>query len=746
MTGPGIHLQRRLSRAGRTTLIGLVAALMSWAVLFGTLQVALSVPSDERLDPLARAGALDYSLGPGGLFESLRASFIAKILGFDPRATAQSAGGPSPIGSILAGPINPMLTPPLPGRLPRTVVEHPFDNDDFADAYPIREIPFTGKTSNRISQREEGEPDGCQPVGGTVWYRYRPGRNIGLLANTFGTDHAIALNVYAGTDKSSLTLIDCNINSAGNAQIFFPARKNHTYYFQIAATTGGDLVFSLDPLGTTELVSVARNGKEPGNRRSANAGVSADGRYVAFVSQASNLGPRSQKLKKTCPYRGTDGSGFCYQIYVRDLVTGRTELISKNSRGVSSNNGATGTPAVSRDGRFIAFHSIGTNLVPDDNNRTGDYFVHDRLTHRTTRVSVSSTGKEGTNFRASSPYCTDRPRTVPLIDHGFREHCANNANDFWHPGVSMSTGGRYVAFASAHHGLVKPEPPHCTDVTSHEYNSQSNHGPGVPLPLDAGEYACRQIYVHDRKTHTTRIVSVSSEGEVGVGDSAAPFISRNGKWVVFSSSADNLVPNDTNRYRDVFVHNLRTGDTQIASVSIWGEQGNAQSGSTEQRGHMSLSDNGRWVTFVSHASNLTDDATHADNLYLKDMRSGHIQVVTSVPESSSPTDLTQPMGGVHAVISADGRYIAYSQQIGNPTSDVVPHGLLYVFDRITRTIVGISVNSSGERSNATITHEPEISADGHFVVFHSNATNLDRRMSPDNRDDHVYIHELPWTR
>ncbi len=745
MTGTGIHLQKRLSRAGKTTLIGLVAAVMSWAVLFGTLQAALAVPSEESLSPLARAGALDYSLGPDGVFESLRASFIAKVLGLDHATSTYSTPQSSSDRSILAAPLGPVATAPIPGRIPRIIVEHSFDNDDFEDAHPISAIPFTGKTHNRTAQREAGEPDGCQPLGGTVWYRHRPARNIGLLANTFGTDHAIALAVYAGSEKSNLTLIDCNINSAGNSQVYFPAKKNRTYYFQIAATTGGDLVFSLDPLGKTELVSVAHNGKEPGNRGSTHAAVSANGRYVAFWSGASNLAPRSQKMKKSCPYRAADGS--CLHIYVRDMVTGRTELVSKNSRGIPSNNGASGTPAISADGRLIAFHSIGSNLVPDDNNRVGDFFVHNRRTHRTTRVSVSSAGNEGTNLRASSPYCTTRrPRTIPHINGGFREHCANNMNDFMPAGVSMSTDGRYIAFASAHHGLVKPEPHHCTDLTSHDYMSQSNHGPGVPLPVDAGEYSCRQIYVHDLQTGRTRVVSKNSDGEVATGDSAAPFISRNGRLIVFSSSADNLVPNDTNRYRDVFVHNLRTGDTRIASVSVWGEQGDAQSGSTEQRGHMSISDDGRWVTFVSHASNLDDDAGHADNLYLKDMRSGRIEVVTSVPESSSPTDLTQPMGGVHAVISADGRYIAYSQQLGNPTSDITPRVLLYVFDRITRTIVGISVNSSGEPSNHTITQEPEISADGHFVVFHSNATNLDRRSPPDDRTDNVYIHELPWTR
>lgn len=747
MTGPGIHLQKRLSRAGKTTLIGLVAAIMSWVVLFGTLQVALSVPSDERLSPLAQAGALDYSLGPGGLFESLRASFIARILGFEPGGNALASGASSD-DSILAAPSTPTPPSTAPARLPRTVVEHPFDNDDFDDAYPVSTIPFTGKTDTRAAERESGEPDDCEPAGGTVWYRYRPTRNLGLLANSFGSDHPVALSVFRGSQFNDLTLVDCDVHLAGDAQVVFAAQKDRSYFFQVAApVSGGDLVFSLDPLGTTELVSVARDGKDNGNSVSRYASVSADGRFVAFQSGAKNLVKRKQK--KTCFYRGLEENenqsydGECPDIFVRDMATRTTELVSKSSRGVSS-NGISSHASISGDGRYVAFFSAGSNLVPGDRNRTGDVFLHDRVTHRTERISVSSKGDEGTNPWASGAYCDDKPPLLPPIDDGFRESCANNMSEALGVALSISSDGRYVAFASTLHGLIDPEPPHCTDLTSQDYTTQANHGYGRPvMGVDVGHYACRHIYVRDLKTDETRLVSVSSEGEPAEGDSAGPFISRNGRWVVFSSSASNLVDGDTNDYRDVFVHDLRTGTTERASVSTFGRQGDEQSGGISTRGHMSICNNGRWVTFISHASNLTeDDENQLDDLFLKDMRSGELILVTSLAEEPSVTQ-TDQIGGVHAVISADGRYIAFTEQLGNPSSKPV-QTQIFVYDRVTRTMARIDVATSGKNANGNRSQEPEISADGHFVVFNSNATNFDHR--DDDDFDDVYIHELPWTR
>lgn len=743
MTGSGIHLQKRLSRAGRTTLIGLVAAAMSWVVLFGTLQAALTIPSEERLSPLARAGALDYSLRPGGVFESLRASFIAKILGLEP-PTARIASGSSPDDSILAASFAPTPIAPIPGRLPRTIVEHPFDNDDFEDAYPVPTIPFTGKTDTRAADREDGEPDACEPAGGTVWYRYRPTRNLGLLANSFGSDHAIALGVFRGQDLNSLTLVGCALHAAGNAHVTFPAKKDRSYFFQVAApVSGGKLVFSLDPLGTTRMVSVARNGKEGGDRGSAYAAVSADGRYVSFHSNSRNLVRREEK--KTCFWRDTQTQD-CPDVYVRDLSTGRTELVSKNSRGVSSNGVSEGS-AISGDGRYVVFRSTGDNLVPHDDNDTSDIFVHDRHTHKTERVSVSSEGKEGTTAWAGNRTCKDDmpPQPTPEWEASFREFCKNTPEDFFRPGLGISSDGRYVVFASSLHGLVEPEPPHCTDFTSQDYFVGLNHGPRVPLSFDIGPWSCRQVYVHDRKKNETRLVSVSSDGRAVEGDSAGPFISRNGRWVAFSSSADKLVARDDNGYRDVFLHDLRTGATELVSVSTWGQQGDAQSGGTNQRGHNTVSDNGRWIAFISHASNLTeDDGNPVEDIFLRDRRSGQTVLVSAASESAAQqTDHLARAS--HASISTNGRYIGFTAGTGLLSQE--PNEL-FVYDRVTRTITKISVPTSGEdgECGSLGSAEPEISADGHFVVFESDCTNLDNRYRDDGGNIDVFIHALGWAR
>lgn len=712
-----------------------VALLLDALFLLGTISLALQVPSARSLSGLPDSATLDYDSVPAGEFEPLSSDFIARILGIPVPALAR------PLEDTAASPVLASIGLPSDGdvgagRLPRTIVEHPFDNDDFKDAHPISTIPFTAKTDTHDAEREDGEPDACDPVGGTVWYRYRPTKNLGLLASTFGSDHAVAIGVFRGRGLSDLTLVDCNANTSGNAQVVFPAMKHRSYYFQVVAPlAGGKLVFSLDPLGTTSLVSVAHDDKKSGNRGSGSASVSAHGRYVAFASEATDLVRRKEKT--TClfgepkngqyPMRPTN----CQDIFVRDRTTGRTELVSKNSRGPSS-NGPSEAPAISGNGRYVAFYSVGDNLVRDDNNDAGDFFVHDRRSHTTERVSVSSEGEEGTNPWSSNPYCkTYDGSSSPELDAVSRESCALVRIGFVTTGVSISGNGRYVAFASSLHGLVEPEPPHCTDVTSQDYAAQTNHGPGIPIPADSGHYACRQVYIHDRKTGQTRLASVSSDGEPGEGDSAAPFISRNGKWVVFSSSAPRLVDNDANGHRDVFLHNLRTGTTELVSVSPFGVQGDAQSGGTNVRGHQSVSDDGRWVAFVSHASNLSPGAEQdVDKVFLRDMKTGQITLLTT--------------GAAHCVISADGRYIVFTEATVASTTDEDEQDLL-VYDRITHTVIRVSVAAFGEKADR-LSHEPEISADGHFVVFESEATNLDGRYEKGNGFKDIFIHELPWTR
>ena len=227
---------------------------------------------------------------------------------------------------------------------------------------------------------------------------------------------------------------------------------------------------------TTERVSVASDGTG-GNDNSCRASVSADGRFVAFQSLASNL--------ITGDTNGED------DIFVHDRQTGETSRVSITSDGAEG-NGDSFWPSISADGRFVAFRSPGSNLVPGDTNGAEDIFVHDRQTEKTTRISVAW---DGTQANGDSYY------------------------------TCISADGRFVAFPSSASDLVTGDTNGCADA-----------------------------FVHDRQTGQTTRVSVASDGAQGNDHSDGPSISADGQCVGFTSYASNLVPDDTNGERDVFVH------------------------------------------------------------------------------------------------------------------------------------------------------------------------------------------------
>jgi Tol biopolymer transport system component len=268
--------------------------------------------------------------------------------------------------------------------------------------------------------------------------------------------------------------------------------------------------------GRTRRVSVGVGGAEP-DGGSITPSVSEDGRFVAFASGASNL------------VEGVDGG-----VFVRDLATGRTRLVSVNSRGVAANRGGD-LPSISADGRFIAFRSRATNLVEGD-DRDRDYFVHDRKTRETELVS-------GSHGAYPSYYSNDAP--------------------------SISGNGRYVAFRSGNseiyvhdrktgrirHVSVSPSGNaangHCLSP------SISGHGRLVVFRSYATNLVKEDktrnssVFVRDLETGKTRRVSIRSNGAETERDSYGPEISDNGRFVAFYSYAS-LVKGDTNRRTDVY--------------------------------------------------------------------------------------------------------------------------------------------------------------------------------------------------
>lgn len=697
--------------AARSALI----AVLACSLVAGAVGLGLRVPATALLPPLPSVAGVSPSRLPFGALPPLTDAFVARVLG-----GSGAAGPASDIASneVTAGPA--ATAGAVGGRLPadvsvavpdaRTVVSHALTNDDRRDAYEIGAVPFTARADTTRAAREPDEPSDCSPTGGTVWYRYRADRDRNLVATTVGTAYAASLAVFEGRDDGTqLRQLGCDVDAGGNARVAFSGRAGRTYFFQVAGPAGGGaLVFNLDVAGTTTRVSLASDGSQADDY-SQGLAIAADGRRVAFASTA----------KLTPDDRDDRGGLFDADVYVRDLGTGRITLVSVSSTGEQAND-FTDSPAISGDGRYVAFYSSASNLVPGDTNRYEDVFVHDLLTRTTVRASVSSSGQEGTLRFA------DAPEEVWFAHrHGYP------------PSLALSHDGRHVTFSSDLAGLVPGDTQPCTSEPGGDYDA--NPMPQATAPTDAvPPYRCRDIFVRDVRTATTVRVSVASSGEPANGDSSSTHITPDGRFVVFASGADNLVADDANLARDVFVHDRDvdrdgrfdepgTVSTVLVSRSSTGAQGNGNSGGSSHRGHATISGDGRYVAFMSDASNLVPgDGNLQPDVFLRDRATGTTTVV-SVPRrlgGGEEQHTTVDGDAHHAAISVDGRYVAFTSAASNLVSD--DHNGArdaFVYDRVTSTITRVSVSSDGTEGNDR-SFEPDLSADGAIVAFTSAASNL----------------------
>ncbi|MFH9421582.1 TolB family protein [Streptomyces sp. NPDC017529] len=354
----------------------------------------------------------------------------------------------------------------------------------------------------------------------------------------------------------------------------------------------------------TQRVSVAADGTQ-GNGFSGDPRLSANGRFVAFSSDATNLGPADTNGRQ--------------DVYVKDLRTGKVDLVSVGSDGTQG-NALSGAPEISADGRYVAFYSSASNLVAGDTNGEGDVFVHDRRTGRTT----SPTAGAGT-----SPY-------------GF------GVQNF-----AVSGSGRYLAFGSYRADLVPGDTNERLDVFVHDVQkgttkrvsvasdgSQADGPSGFPsLSADGRRVSFTStatnltpagpgfrrpppqdpMYVHDLGTGRTSVASLSSEDAV-VGVSPFPRLSPDGRYAIFEAVAADVVPDDTNGTYDVFARDLERGTTRLLSRAHDGAQGNGWSADGR------LSADNRWLFFSAMASNLVPGDTNgqADG-FVRDLRTGRVE-------------------------------------------------------------------------------------------------------------------------
>jgi hypothetical protein len=365
--------------------------------------------------------------------------------------------------------------------------------------------------------------------------------------------------------------------------------------------------------------------------------ISTDGRYVAFVSYATNLVPGD-----------TNGST---DVFVNDRQSGQTIRVNVDSTGAESN--AFGYwPSISADGRFVAFYSPSTNLVPGDTNGSGDIFLHDTLTGQTTRVSVDSAGNQAAGS-SEQPHISGNGQFVA----------------FWSTAADLTPGDTNGSFDVFVHDCVSGQ----TERVSVDSNGIEGNGSSYSVSISSdGRYVAfmsnannlaqgdtnnaNDVFVHDRTTGSTTRVSLSSSGTEGNNGSVYPSISAGGRFVVFESLATNLVPGDTNNAWVVFFHDRLSGQTTRVNVDSAGNEANGYG----SQASASISADGRFVAFLSDAANLVPGGNAFENVYVHDRQTG------------STTMASVDSAGVHAnnystqpSIAANGRVITFGSRADN---------------------------------------------------------------------------------
>jgi Tol biopolymer transport system component len=371
---------------------------------------------------------------------------------------------------------------------------------------------------------------------------------------------------------------------------------------------------------------------EQGNDYSAGPSISGTGRWVAFVSYASNLVPNDTNAHS--------------DIFVRDLSTNTISLVSTSSSGEQGNLGSY-SPVISANGRWVAFSSFATNLTPAVDNGQSDIFVHDLTTGKTAVVSVSTSGEQG-NDRSLFP--------------------------------SISGDGGLVAFQSFASNLV-------TDDTN-----------GEP-----------DVFLRDVVTGKTELISRSSSGQQGKtrsGDTLS--ISANGLSVAFQSQA-RLVPKDGNGEPDIYVRDLLTGRIILASVSSSGEQATGGSSAAP-----SLSPGGRRVVFASNADNLVQDdntGTEAEDIFLHDLRDGTTELV-SLSTSGTQGDLASDQPSIQRDL------VLFQSRADNLVPNDTNNGRnIFLHNLVTGRTTAVDMGPSGNL--APYSYDPSMDADGSRIAFTS---------------------------
>jgi len=409
----------------------------------------------------------------------------------------------------------------------------------------------------------------------------------------------------------------------------------------------GALAIALSPVGIAAAAGTAPktirvNVSTPSGQANAGAiyeSVSGSGRFIAFESNATNL-------------VSGDSNGVT-DVFVRDRRTHTTTRVSLRSNGGQFNDWV-GYSAISVNGRFVTYCGEATNAVKGDTNGHQDVFVHDRVTGKTTRVSLSSSGRQGNADSDYSNVSSDG-RWVVFVSQA-SNLVKGDTNGYWDLFIHDAVTGTTRLITKTPNGS-----PANGDTSYVGPSSLSSDGRFVTFTSRASNLvhgdtnAQGDVFVYDRETQRIRRASVNTgetEADAASGD---PTISAGGRFVVFDSGATNLVKGDANGAYDVFIRDLAKGTTRRVSVSS-----NEAAGNQGSR-YPTVSDDGRFVAFESDATNLVSgDTNGVTDVFVRDLANGTTRR-TSVNSAKAEGDA----GGNNAFLSASGKYVVFQSASTN---------------------------------------------------------------------------------
>lgn len=461
--------------------------------------------------------------------------------------------------------------------------------------------------------------------GGSHFLSYHPvlsddGRLIAFKLGSFTGLGPAAIFQY-DISSNSLALIATNaLPLAFNDDVYGPEMTPDGRFIAFASgsmtstqAVSASLYLADTQAGTNVLISICQDGTRSTNSISDAPVLSPDRRYVAFISNATNL------------VANVISNGF--HLYLRDILAGSTLLVDADTNGIGSTDESGNAPSLSADGRWVAFASPDGSLIDQDNNRALDVFLRDTVNSTNELISLRE------------------PAAASVTGSGFSSACQ----------LSLTPNGQWMAFSS-----------YADDLVTNDFNHEQD------------------VFVRDLLAGTTTLVSVGADGNAALGgSSSSALISTNGRVVVFTSTATNLVFNYTNQFGDIFLRDLVAGTNTLVSVSVDGVTAGIGASLLP-----AMSPDGRYVAFLSTATNLVSPPTTSGwNVFWRDTLAGvTITITTNVAPSGS---LLFPPS-----ISADGRYVAFPVA-GSPQT-------VAVWDAVTLSNIYTAPGSGVVATNASL--------------------------------------------